>query len=123
MTEQMQQNKPFAPVVLSPRVDITENDKEVLLVADMPGVNEKGVDIDLERNCLTIKGNREPEPMEGFELTNGEFRPAYTYERQFTLGDTIDREHITTSMKDGVLRLTLPKVPEAKPLRIQVKSC
>ncbi len=122
MTEQTKQNERFQPVVLSPRVDITETDKDVILVADMPGVNEKGVDVDLERNCLTIKGNREADPMEGFKLTNGEYQPAYTYERQFTIGETIDRDNISASMKDGVLRLVLPKVPEAAPKRIQVKG-
>ena len=115
-----EQNKNEATVII-PRVDIFENDAEVLLIADMPGVNEKGVDIDLQRNCLTIKGTRQENPEDGMELTNAEFQPSYSYERQFTLGDTIDMDHITASMKDGVLRLTLPKVKEAAPRRIEVK--
>ena len=109
------------PTVIIPRVDIYENDAEVLLIADMPGVNDKGVDIDLQRNCLTIKGTRQENTEEGLELTNAEFQPTFCYERQFTLGDTIDLDHITASMKDGVLRLTMPKVKEAAPRRIEVK--
>ena len=122
MNENQLTKKSDNTVVISPRVDITENEKEVLLVADMPGVGQNGVDIDLERNVLTIRGTRSAEIMEGFELTNAEFQPVYSYERQFTLGDTIDRENISASMKDGVLRLILPKVAEAAPRRIVVKA-
>ncbi|MBQ6472248.1 MAG: Hsp20/alpha crystallin family protein [Victivallales bacterium] len=122
MNENQVTKKSDNGVVISPRVDITENEKEVLLVADMPGVGQNGVDVDLERNVQTIKGTRTAEVMEGFELTNAEFQPVYSYERQFTLGDTIDRENISASMKDGVLRLVLPKVAEAAPRRIVVKS-
>ena len=109
------------PTVIIPRVDIFENENEVLLIADMPGVNEKGVDIDLQRNCLTIKGSRQENPEEGMELTNAEFQPSFCYERQFTLGDAIDMEKISASMKDGVLRLTMPKIKEEAPRRIEVK--
>lgn len=126
MTEATEKIEKYSPVVLNPRVDILENEKEVLLIADMPGVNEKGVDIDLQRNCLTIKGARAAEgcPCENnMALTKAEYQPAYSYERQFTLGDTIDLDGITASMKDGVLRLTLPKVKEAAPRRIEVKAC
>lgn len=113
----------FSQVVVTPRVDIMENDTQVVLIADMPGVSEKDVDIDLQHNCLSIKGNRVFKAEDGMKLTNAEFQPAYIYERQFTLGDIIDTENITASMKDGVLRLTLPKVKEATPRRIEVKSC
>ncbi len=116
------ENKYDKTTVLNPRVDILENETEVMLIADMPGVNEKGVDIDLQRNCLTIKGVRQEEQEEGMTLSTSEFHPKYSYERQFTIGDAIDLEHITASMKDGVLRLTLPKVKEPEPRRIEVKA-
>ena len=118
----MEDNKYEKTTVLTPRVDILENEKEVILIADMPGVNEKGVDIDLQRNCLTIKGMRQEEQDEGFVLSNSEYHPKYSYERQFTIGDAIDLDSITASMKDGVLRLTLPKVKEPEPRRIEVKA-
>ncbi|MDQ0288509.1 Hsp20/alpha crystallin family protein [Oligosphaera ethanolica] len=110
-------------VVLSPAVDILETEKDVLLLADMPGVNEKNVDIDLHGNSLTIKGHRETPVPAGMELIRTEYQPDYRYERQFTMGDTIDREKITAVMKDGVLRLTLPKIKELAPRRIEVKAC
>ena len=115
-------NKYEKTTVLTPRVDILESETEVTLIADMPGVNEKGVDIDLQRNCLTIKGTRQDEQDEGMALTNSEFHPKYSYERQFTIGDAIDLDNITASMKDGVLKLTLPKIKEPEPRRIEVKA-
>ena len=108
-------------VVLKPQVDIIEDEANVLLIADMPGVNEKNVDIDLQGNNLTIRGQRETPSFEGMNLKCTEYQPDYRYERQFTLGDTIDVEHIGATMKDGVLKLSLPKVKEAAPRRIEVK--
>ena len=108
-------------VVLKPQVDIIEDDSQVLLIADMPGVNEKNVDIDLQGNNLTIRGQREPASYEGMTLKCAEYQPDFRYERQFTLGETIDVEHIGATMKDGVLKLSLPKVKEAAPRRIEVK--
>ena len=111
------------PVVLTPLVDIMETEKEVILVADMPGVNEGNVDIDLQGNNLTIKGNRDDKfGMDDAELVRGEYRPEYRYERQFTIGEVIDMKGISARMKDGVLRLTLPKLKELAPRRIQVKA-
>lgn len=111
------------PVVLSPAVDILETERDVLVLADMPGVNEKNVDIDLHGNSLTIKGQREATVPAGMELLRAEYQPEYRYERQFTIGEAIDQEKITAAMKDGVLRLTLPKVKELSPRRIEVKAC
>lgn len=119
---QTNENKKYNETILSPRVDILENESKVILIADMPGVSEKGVDIDLQRNCLTIKGTRTENTEENLELTNSEFRPVYSYERQFTLGDAIDVDNISASMKDGVLRLTMPKIKEPAPRRIEVKA-
>jgi HSP20 family molecular chaperone IbpA len=119
----VQQGQSAAPVVLTPLVDIMETDKEVILIADMPGVNEGNVDIDLQGNNLTLKGNRDDKfGMDDADLVRGEYRPEYRYERQFTIGEAIDLKGITASMKDGVLRLTLPKLKELAPRRIQVKA-
>lgn len=119
----VQQGQSPAPVVLTPLVDIMETDKEVILIADMPGVNEGNVDIDLQGNNLTLKGNRDDKfGMDDADLVRGEYRPEYRYERQFTIGEAIDLKGITASMKDGVLRLTLPKLKELAPRRIQVKA-
>ncbi len=107
--------------VFIPRVDITESDAQVCLVADMPGVDEQNVDIDLERNVLTIRGKCAPETPQGFTPSYREYRTG-NYERAFTLSDEIDRDNIKATVKDGVLRLTLPKAEEAQPRRISVKA-
>lgn len=106
--------------VYSPRVDIRESETEVLIVADMPGVDETSISIDLEGSRLTLRGGFVPKAPEGYTMTYQEYDNG-DYERQFTLGDTIDREGIKAVVKDGVLRLVLPKVREIQPKRITVK--
>jgi len=107
--------------VYMPNVDIIEREDAYVIMADMPGADEKNVEVDLERNVLTIRGRYADEAPEGYELTYREYRGG-DYERQFTLGVEIDREGVEASIRDGVLRLVLPKVKEAQPRRIEVKA-
>lgn len=107
--------------VFTPRVDIRETTTNVLLVADMPGVDENSVSIGLEGSELTIRGKFLPKTPEGYSLTYQEYLSG-NYERSFTLGETIDREGIRATVKDGVLRLTLPKAAETQPRRIPVSA-
>ncbi|MBN1874680.1 MAG: Hsp20/alpha crystallin family protein [Anaerolineae bacterium] len=107
-------------VAFVPRVDIYETNEAVIAVADMPGVDETSVDITLEKNMLTLKGYVEPEPIEGYALAYAEYRVG-DYERSFTLSNEIDQSKIEATVKDGVLRIVLPKAaPETK--RIAVKG-
>lgn len=106
-------------LTLRPSVDITENDKELLLFADMPGVDEKGVDIELNGHNLMIRGQVTPVVVDGYATIYAECRPG-SYERSFTLGDTMDCEGIKAVMKDGVLRLSLPKIANAQARKIPV---
>jgi len=115
-TERAQQ----APV-FTPRVDIREMENGLILVADMPGVDESSVTIDLEGSELTIRGTFVPKAPEGYTLKYQEYASG-DYERAFTLGDTIDRDHIKAVVKDGILRLMLPKVKEVQPKRIAVNA-
>jgi len=108
-------------LVFSPRVDIIENDEAILLTAEMPGVDETSVDIALEGQELTITGQCLPQPPKDYTETYAEYTNG-NYEREFTLGDTIDRNAIKAVVKDGVLNLTLPKAKEAKPRQIAVKA-
>jgi HSP20 family molecular chaperone IbpA len=102
-----------------PRVDICESDSEVFLVADMPGVDETSVDIALENNVLTITGDVEPMQPEGYSLAYSEYRVG-DYQRTSGLSNQVDQENIEATLKDGVLRLCLPKVGPATK-RIAVK--
>ncbi|MCF7854664.1 MAG: Hsp20/alpha crystallin family protein [Candidatus Pacebacteria bacterium] len=107
--------------VFVPPVDIRESVSDVVLLADMPGVDENNVDVDLEGDVLTIRGHGEETTPQGHSLNYREYRSG-NYERSFTLSRDIDREAVTAVMKNGVLRLTLPKAKEAQPKRITVKA-
>ena len=105
--------------VFIPAVDILENVNEITVLADMPGVESKNVDIDLRDNQLTIIGRVEPIEKEKEVSLYKEFNWG-DYFRQFTLSNVIDQVKITAKMDNGVLKLVLPKVEKAKPQKIKV---
>jgi HSP20 family molecular chaperone IbpA len=108
--------------VYVPRVDIYETGNAIVILADMPGVDENSVDISLEKNVLSINGYVEPEkPPENYTLAFAEYEVG-NYERSFTLSDEIDRENIEATVKDGLLRLDLAKAGPAKTRKITVKT-
>lgn len=107
--------------VFVPAVDILENEEEIIILADMPGVTSKNVDIDLRESVLTIEGRISPVEGEKEVTVYREFDWG-DYLRQFTLSDAIDQEKITAKMDQGVLRLTLPKAEKRKPQKIQVTA-
>lgn len=108
-------------LVYTPAVDIFETDKEITVVADMPGVKAGDLNIDLRENVLTLSGDvTSPEGTEEVDILR-EYRTGKYY-RQFTLSQIIDQDRIDASMKDGVLRLRLPKVEAAVPRKITVKA-
>lgn len=92
-----------------PRVDIIENNDEIVLVADMPGVGPDSVEVTLEQDRLTINGYVEPVQPEGYTLAYAEYRVG-DFTRSFTLSNKIDRNKIEAAMDKGVLRLRLPKI-------------
>ena len=92
-----------------PRVDIYETDEAIAVVADMPGVDAQSVDITLEQNVLTINGYVNETRPEGYTLAYAEYRTG-DYVRSFTLSNRIDQSKIEAAVKDGVLRLHLPKM-------------
>jgi HSP20 family protein len=104
-----------------PRADIYETDQEIVVIADMPGVDEHSVDITLENDVLTINGHIEPLHPEDYSLAYAEYRVG-DYQRSFALPDQIDRAKIEATVKDGVLHLHLPKVVEARTKKIAVKT-
>ncbi len=108
--------------VLSPAVDIVENNDEIVLTADMPGIDQQSVDITLEQDVLTIEGRMAgEEPGEGYALGLREFHDG-DYRRVFTLATDVDRDRISAQVKNGVLRLVLPKAEPATAKRITVHA-
>ncbi len=108
-------------VVFTPAVDIFESEGEITLLADMPGVTGDRVTIDLHNDELKITGEVEAQGSENETYLLREYETG-RFHRHFNLSDRIDQDQISASMKDGVLRLILPKVERAKPRRIEVKS-
>lgn len=107
--------------IYTPAVDIIERKDDIVLLADMPGVDEKSVDISLEKNVLTIYGKVEAEIPEKHRLNISEYGIG-DYQRAFTLTDEVDRDKIRASLKNGVLRLILPKAAALKTRKIEVKA-
>lgn len=107
--------------VFTPAVDIFETEKEITLLADLPGVKADGLKIDLRDSTLTLIG--EVAPFEGAEEDDIliEYEVGRYY-RQFSLSEAIDQNKIEATLKDGVLRLLLPKVEAAVPKKITVKA-
>jgi HSP20 family molecular chaperone IbpA len=107
--------------VYVPKVDIFSDEQGIVILADMPGVDENSVDILLEKDVLTISGFVTVDEPENFELSYGEYGIG-DYRRSFTLMEEIDRDKIEASISNGVLRVFLPKAPEAQARKIAVQA-
>jgi len=107
--------------VYTPQVDIVEKKEEIVVFADMPGVDEKSVDINLEKNVLSIFGKVDVESVKDHKRAYAEYGVG-DFERVFTLSDEIDRDRIQATVKNGVLKLVLPKAEAMKSRKIAVKA-
>lgn len=107
--------------VYAPRSDVYEKSDGFLLVADLPGVSEKNVEVSIEKSRLLIAGRVERPAPSGYELAYSEYRAGF-YRRTFAISDEIDTERISASMKNGVLEITLPKKEAVKARTIEVKT-
>lgn len=107
--------------VYLPRVDILSDENGITILADLPGVEEANVDVTVEKEILTINGYVSTLTPEGYELVYNEYGIG-DFQRSFTLPDEIDRDGIEARLSHGVLRLTLPKAPEARARKIAIKT-
>ena len=108
-------------LVFTPNVDIFETEKEITVLADMPGVKPEDLTINLRDNVLTLDGDvADPQGNNEVEVLR-EYRIG-KYRREFTLSQVIDQSKIDAELKDGVLRVLLPKVGEVVPRKITVKA-
>jgi len=107
--------------VFTPNVDIFETDKEIIMLADIPGVKAPDLTIDLRDDTLTLTGEVKPlkRPEEEDILIEYQFGRYY---RQFTLAEVIDQSKIDAALNNGVLRLALPKLEKAMPRQITIKA-
>jgi len=117
--QEAQEERTSAVRTFSPYTDITENGESLIITMDMPGVKKENVDVRLEKNVLEIEGVMDFSPYENLKPVYTEYQVG-NYVRRFTISNTIDQENIAASLDDGVLTLTLPKVPEAQPKKIPI---
>ena len=119
VTSPAEQTKPG--LIFTPAVDIFETEKEITLLADIPGVKADDLTIDIRDNTLTLSADTAP--VDGTDEVDilVEYESGRYY-RQFTLGELINQENIDAKLEDGVLRLSLPKVEKATPKKITVKT-
>jgi HSP20 family molecular chaperone IbpA len=108
-------------VVFTPLIDIHEGADGLVLEADLPGAREDRVTIELEDNVLSLHATIPSAVPEGTRMLHEEYRDGDFY-RSFILSDEVDRGRITAELKNGVLRITLPKAEHARTHRIEIKT-
>jgi HSP20 family protein len=104
-----------------PRLSLWDEGSQLVLKADVPGLTEKDVQLQLTQDVLTVSGERRSDAPEGYSVHRQERLPA-RFSRSFTLPVKVDGAAITASLKDGVLTVTMPKAPESQPRQITVKA-
>ncbi len=104
-----------------PPVDVYENEASITLLADLPGVPRDQLHVRVDGDTLFLEATAVTSGPENMELVYGEAQYA-AYRRQFTLSRELDTSRIEAQLRDGVLRLTIPKAEEARPRRIQIQA-
>ena len=106
---------------LAPPTDIYETKDAIIMLLDMPGADPETLNVTLEQRVLAVSARSISTTPQGYTPVLVEYEDG-NYGRSFTLSDLVDEEHIDAVFKDGVLRLTLPKVTPGPPKKITVKS-
>src|SRR6266404_5657500 len=106
----------------SPSVDIYENKEQIVLEAELPGMNQEDFDLTIENNVITLRGERQFEKKDESDNYHRVERSYGSFTRSFTLPQTVSAEGATAEYKNGVLRVTLPKREEAKARRIEISG-
>jgi HSP20 family protein len=107
--------------VFNPDVDIIERKEDIIVIADMPGVDDSATDITLENNVLSINGRVDFEAPDKLKFVHREYGIG-DFQRIFNLSGDINRDKIRATVNNGVLRIVLPKAEAAKTRRIVVKA-
>ena len=105
----------------APATDIYETHDALILLANLPGVAEKDLNITLEKDVLTLEGKQTTPARPGYDLAYGEYDPV-DFRRVFTLSTDVKRDAIEATLRDGVLKLVLPKVEPLRAHKIAVKA-
>ena len=111
---------PLAAASFVPAVDIYEDEKKVMLKLEVPGIDQKDLDVSIENNTLTVKGERKFDKEEKEQNFHRIERRYGSFFRAFTLPSTVNTENVHASYNAGVLKLELEKKPEAQPKQIKI---
>jgi HSP20 family protein len=111
---------PLTTASFTPAVDVYEDEKKIVLKLEVPGIEEKDLDVQVENHTLTVKGERKFEKEEKEENFHRIERRFGSFYRAFTLPSTVDTENVDAKYEAGVLKLELKKKPEAQPKQIKV---
>jgi len=114
--------EPLSTTRYVPSVDIFETDNEVVVKAEMPGMNANDIDVRLENNVLTLKGERHFEKDAKEENYHRIEREYGTFTRSFALPRTVNGDKVSAEYRDGILKIVLPKKEETKPKAIKVAA-
>jgi HSP20 family protein len=107
----------------APAVGVEETQDELILTAELPGMKADDVDIELENNILTVRGEKHEERRREEDRRYHLWERSYgSFQRSFTLPHTVRAEEISAEFEDGLLRVRMPKVPEARSRRIQIRG-
>ncbi|HLC26821.1 MAG TPA: Hsp20/alpha crystallin family protein [bacterium] len=108
----------------APSLDIYETPEEFILTAELPGIPQEEIELQILDDVLTLQGNRNPEVQPGEKQENylRRERPFGRFRRSFTLPSTVDAGKTRATLKDGILRVILPKAPQTKPKSIRVST-
>lgn len=117
--EQKQQDR--REMAMVPAVDVIEDASGITLLADLPGVSKEKLSVQLEPDSLTIEGDVALDMPEGMESSHADVRLP-RYRRVFSLSRELDTEHTSAELKNGVLKLRIPKAAHVQPRRIEVRT-
>ncbi len=112
----------FEGMTFAPRFDVRETQDAYVFKADLPGIEEKDLDVTLTGNRITISGNREAEQRQENETLYAYERSYGTFSRTFTLPEGADFDRCEAELRNGVLTLSVPKRPEHQPKKVSIKS-
>jgi HSP20 family protein len=115
-------DEPAATTSWSPSVDIFETEGDIVVKAELPGMDRKDITLHLENNVLTLRGERKFEKETKEENYHRIERSYGNFSRSFSIPTTVDEEKIRADYKDGVLKIILPKKEQAKPKQIKIAS-
>ena len=114
------QDESLATSAFAPPVDVYEDEHNVTLKIEVPGIDEKDIDVRIENNTLTVHGERKFEKEEKEENFRRVERQYGSFTRSFTLPSTVDPDKVSASYDKGILKISLAKKAEAKPKQIKI---